>query len=218
MEVGLPEANYSGNSFHRGAAQHAAVHGMLDETLQRLGRWTSKAFKLYFSTIPETLFHLNLSFKKGMPLAVPRTTVQGPTITAMRGPKPWRPVNLKFWTGEGGVIPIILLRQPSLNNFTTNHRKHLFGHSPLGKIISQARPLALRAPLSRKAPLQSLYLGERSSIPEGLLAPLSLAVTWRNLESHALAALLDSILLVPQFVQKCNKIQNLKVQLFRAAR
>ncbi len=55
---------------------------------------------------------------------------------------------------------------------------------------------------------------ERSSFPEGLLAPLSLAVTWRNQESRVLGALLDSILLVPQFVQKCNKIQNLKVQLF----
>ena len=85
----------------------------------------------------------------------------------------------------------------------------------MGRIVSQARPLGLRAPPSGTAPLQSFYLGERSSFPGGLLAPLSLAVTWRNLESRALGALLDSILLVPQFVQKCNKIQNLKFQLFR---
>ena len=85
----------------------------------------------------------------------------------------------------------------------------------MSRIVSQARPLGLRAPPSGTAPLQSFYLGERSSFPGGLLAPLSLAVTWRNLESRALGALLDSILLVPQFVQKCNKIQNLKVQLFR---
>ena len=85
----------------------------------------------------------------------------------------------------------------------------------MGRIVSQGRPLGLRAAPSGTAPLQSLYLGGRSSFPGDLLAPLSLAVTWRNLESRALGALLDSILLVPQFVQKCNKIQNLKVQLFR---
>ena len=189
---------------------------MLDESIQRLGRWTSNAFKLYFTTTPQTLFNLNLSFQKGMPLAVLRVTVQGPTVTAMRGPKPWRQVSLKSWTGGVGVVvPTILPRQPSLKNLTTNHRQHLFGHSLLGRIVSQARPLGLRTPPCGTAPLQSLYLGERSSFPGGLLAPLSLAVTWRNLESRALGALLDSILLVPQFVQKCNKIQNLKVQLFR---
>ena len=86
--AGLSEANYSGHSFRKGAAQHAADHGMLDESIQRLGRWTSNAFKLYFTTTPETLFNLNLSFQKGMPIAVPRATVQGPTVTAMQGPKP----------------------------------------------------------------------------------------------------------------------------------
>ena len=60
---------------------------MLDESIQRLGRLTSNAIKLYFTTIPETMFNLNLSFHKGMPLAVSRTTVQGLTVTAMRGPK-----------------------------------------------------------------------------------------------------------------------------------
>ncbi len=44
---------------------------MLDESILRLGRWTSNAFKLYFTTTPETLFDLNLSFQKGMPLAGP---------------------------------------------------------------------------------------------------------------------------------------------------
>ncbi len=116
----------------------------------------------------------------------------------------------------GGVVPTILPRQPSLKNLTTNHRKHLFGQSLLGRIVSQARPLGLRALPSDTAPLQSLYLRERSFFPEGLLALLSPAVTWRNLESRALGALLDYILLVHQFVQKCNKIQNLKVQLFRS--
>ena len=36
--AGLLEANYSGHSFRKRAAQHAADHGMLDESIQRLGR------------------------------------------------------------------------------------------------------------------------------------------------------------------------------------
>ena len=68
---------------------------MLNKNIQRLGHWTSKTFKLYFTATPETLFNLNLSFQKGKPLAVPRATVQGPTVTAMRGPKPLRQVSLK---------------------------------------------------------------------------------------------------------------------------
>ncbi len=44
---------------------------MLDKSIQRLGRWISNAFKLYFTTTPETLFNLNLSFQNGRPLAVP---------------------------------------------------------------------------------------------------------------------------------------------------
>lgn len=73
-QAGLFEAAYSGHSFRKGAAQHAADHGMLDESIQRLGRWTSNAFTLHFTTSPEALFNLNLSFQKGIPLAVPRAT------------------------------------------------------------------------------------------------------------------------------------------------
>ncbi len=69
-------------------AQHEANHSMLDKNIQRLSRWTSNAFKVYFTTTFETLFNLNLSFQKGMPLAVPRATMQGPTLTKMRRPKP----------------------------------------------------------------------------------------------------------------------------------
>ena len=56
---------------------------MLDESIQSLGRWTSNAFKLYFTTNSETLFNLNLSLQKGMPLAGSRETVQGPTMTTI---------------------------------------------------------------------------------------------------------------------------------------
>lgn len=79
--IGLLQSDYSGHSFRKGAAQHAADHGMLDESIQRLGRWTSNAFRLYFTTSPETLFNLNLSFQKGIPLAVPRAVVQASTTS-----------------------------------------------------------------------------------------------------------------------------------------
>ena len=151
-----------------------------------------------------------------MPLAVPRATVQGPTMIAIQEPKPWRQVGLKSWTGEGGGGGSYNLSQTTFfkKNLTTNHRQHLFEHSPLGRIVSQARPFGLRATPSGTGLLQSLYLGKRLSFPGGLLAPLSLVVTWRNVEPRAPGALLDSILLVPQLVQKCNEIWNLKVQLF----
>jgi hypothetical protein len=65
---------FSSHSFRKGAAQHAFDHGMLDENIQRLGRWTSSAFQLYFKTSSSALFHLNLHFQKGTSLAVPRAT------------------------------------------------------------------------------------------------------------------------------------------------
>ena len=49
---GFFESNYSGHRFRKGAAKHAADHGMLDKSIQRLGRWTSNAFQLYSTTTP----------------------------------------------------------------------------------------------------------------------------------------------------------------------
>ena len=86
--AGLLEADFSGHSFRKGAAQHAADHGMLDESIQRLGRWSSNSFKLYFTTSPKTLFNLNLSFQKGMPLAVPRAVVQAAIKSPWSAPNP----------------------------------------------------------------------------------------------------------------------------------
>ena len=75
IAAGINDSAYSGHSFRKGAAQHAADHGMLDESIQRLGRWSSNAFQLYFQTSQASLFNLNLSFQKGIPLAVPRAVV-----------------------------------------------------------------------------------------------------------------------------------------------
>lgn len=70
--AGPPKSNYSSHSFQKWAAQHVADHSMLDKSIQRLGQWTSNIFKFYFTTIPKTLFNLNLTFQKSMPLAVSR--------------------------------------------------------------------------------------------------------------------------------------------------
>ncbi len=65
---------YSGHSFRRGAAQHAADSGMLYEDIQKLGRWTSPAFLLYFTSSAQTLYNLNRNFQTGRPVALPRAT------------------------------------------------------------------------------------------------------------------------------------------------
>ncbi len=80
--AGLSESDFSGHSFRKGDAQHAADNGMLDENIQRLGRWKSNAFKLYFTATLETLFNLNLSFQKSVPLAAPREVVSVPLISS----------------------------------------------------------------------------------------------------------------------------------------
>lgn len=70
--IGDPRADcYSGHSFRRGAAQHAADNGILDEDIQRLGRWSSDAFKLYFNTSFAHRFSLNKRFLTGIAPSFP---------------------------------------------------------------------------------------------------------------------------------------------------
>ena len=57
--------NYSGHSFCRGAAQHASDNGMLGYDIQRLGRWSSDAFKLYFEESFLNRYILNRQFLTG---------------------------------------------------------------------------------------------------------------------------------------------------------
>lgn len=64
IQAGITETGFSGHNFRKGAAQHAADHGMLDENIQILGRWTSNSFQLYFRTPPAALYDLNLCFQK----------------------------------------------------------------------------------------------------------------------------------------------------------
>ena len=67
QKANIPTNAYSGHSFRRGAAQHAKDHGLLDEHIQALGRWTSDAFRRYFDTSHTELFRLNKTFQTSKP-------------------------------------------------------------------------------------------------------------------------------------------------------
>ena len=71
-QAGLFETGFSGHSFRNGVAQHASNQEILDSQIQKLGRWTSNSFQIYFKTSLEALFNLNLRFQTGRPLAILR--------------------------------------------------------------------------------------------------------------------------------------------------
>jgi integrase len=56
---------YAGHSFRRGAAQHAVDNGILNEDIQRLGRWSSQAFLGYYSISHQYKYTLNRRFLTG---------------------------------------------------------------------------------------------------------------------------------------------------------
>jgi len=55
----------TGHSFRYGAAQHAKECGLTDEEVQKLGRWTSEAFRIYTGTSLSELLELNYKFQSG---------------------------------------------------------------------------------------------------------------------------------------------------------
>ncbi|KAI3244694.1 hypothetical protein CBS147309_9556 [Penicillium roqueforti] len=65
--LGIHADGYSGHSFRKGAAQHAHDSGILDDQIQVLGRWTSEAFRVYFTTNTSALYKLNHQFQTGSP-------------------------------------------------------------------------------------------------------------------------------------------------------
>ena len=66
--------SYTGHSFRKGAAQHASDNGMLDQHIQKLGRWTSRAFQLYFETSVSSLYTLSMRFQTGRALSFNQQT------------------------------------------------------------------------------------------------------------------------------------------------
>ena len=67
--------DYTGHSFRRGAAQQASDFGMLEEEIQRLGRWSSDAFKGYFSYSYARKFLLNRRFLTGRTLPITQSAL-----------------------------------------------------------------------------------------------------------------------------------------------
>ena len=56
---------FSGHSPRRGAAQHASDNGIMDFDIQRLGRWSSEAFRGYFHVSIRHKYALNRRFQTG---------------------------------------------------------------------------------------------------------------------------------------------------------
>lgn len=73
-KVRLFGVEFSEYNFRKGLIPHAEDQCMINESIQRLSRWISNAFQLYFRTLPDILFNLNLGFQKTMPLVVSRAT------------------------------------------------------------------------------------------------------------------------------------------------
>ena len=57
--AGIDSAGIKGHSFRKGAAQHAYNAGIRNDQIQALGRWSSEAFRLYFTTPTSVLYAWN---------------------------------------------------------------------------------------------------------------------------------------------------------------
>ncbi len=83
---GIDSTRIKGHSFRKGAAQHTHNAGILNEQIQTLSRWSSEAFRMYFSTPPATLYIWNRQFQTGSPTPVsilppsPPPSILGPTV------------------------------------------------------------------------------------------------------------------------------------------
>lgn len=53
--VGLPQSSYAGHSFRIGAATTAALAGLEDSIIQKMGRWNSSAYLTYIRTPKDQL-------------------------------------------------------------------------------------------------------------------------------------------------------------------
>jgi hypothetical protein len=90
LRENIPSSNYTGHSFRKGAAQHATDNGFTDEEIQRLGRWTSEAFRLYRTTSQVDAFRLSQRFQIGTP--TPITTRQAPPLAPPPSTSPTLPL------------------------------------------------------------------------------------------------------------------------------
>lgn len=193
-QLSLVKAKYSGHSFQKGAAHHAADHGILDEMIQRLGRWTSNAFKLYFTMLPELLYKLNLSFQKGKPLAVLRVVERG-----FLGRRDQQRSNGRGVVLQRGAYQSLILHFLTLKHIFSN--SYIFGHF-FGK-DAQRRP-------------GYIFLGAWKrllALPTEPLQPgSSFGCTLDSIVTCLKAWLTISVCV--QFIENCNKIYSISAQFF----
>ncbi|KAJ5117536.1 hypothetical protein N7448_011168 [Penicillium atrosanguineum] len=76
--AGKDTTGLKGHSFRKGAAQHAYDAGLRDDHIQALGRWSSEAFCLYFTTPTTTLYAWNRQFQTGHPTPVSSSVPPAP--------------------------------------------------------------------------------------------------------------------------------------------
>lgn len=94
--IGVSVTGFLGHSFRRDTAQHASDNGMLDKDIQKLSRWTSASFRLYFVASAQTLFNLNMNFRTDRPVALPTAPPIAWLKTAI--PNPPTPSNISWHT------------------------------------------------------------------------------------------------------------------------
>ena len=84
--AGLNSAGVKGHSFRKGAAQHAHDAGLRNDHIQALGRWSSEAFRLYFTTSSATLYAWNRQFQTGQPIPVSSSVPPAPPPSSFGPP------------------------------------------------------------------------------------------------------------------------------------
>lgn len=89
-KVVLLEKTFQVMVLGKSAAHCTSDRGMLDSSIQKLGRWFYNAFKLDFTTTLEALFNVNLSFQKDIPLAILQAII---SILDQN-----KPLSLSIWT------------------------------------------------------------------------------------------------------------------------
>ena len=84
--AGIDSAGIKGHSFRKGAAQHTYNAGIRNDQIQALGRWSSEAFRLYFTTPTSVLYAWNRQFQTGQPTPISSSLPPAPLPSSFGPP------------------------------------------------------------------------------------------------------------------------------------
>ena len=84
--TGVSSVGIKGHSFRKGAAQHAHNAGIRNDQIQALGRWSSDAFRLYFTTPTTVLYAWNRQFQTGQPIPISSSLPPAPPPSSFGPP------------------------------------------------------------------------------------------------------------------------------------